>query len=85
MTAPMAERQAARRAELAAALRPQPRHSAWTAEQQHQHRTDLEHALDGTEWHQPIPNPHHARHYADLAAAIRQPAKRRPETTRKAR
>lgn len=42
------------------------------------HRTDLEHALDGTEWHQPIPSPLAARHRADLAAAIRQPATRQP-------
>ncbi|MFD8949418.1 hypothetical protein ACFV0B_11245 [Streptomyces xanthophaeus] len=57
MTASTAELQAARRAELAAALKPQPRHSTWTAEQQHRHRTALQEALDGTEWHQPIPNP----------------------------
>lgn len=50
-----AERQAARRAELAAALRPQPRPTAWTPEQQARHRTVLEQALDGTEWHEPIP------------------------------
>jgi hypothetical protein len=52
-----AEVQAARRAELAAALKPQPRRTAWTREQQARHRTVLEQALDGTEWHQPIPNP----------------------------
>lgn len=51
----VAEEQALRRAVLAAALKPQPRRSAWTPEQQHRHRTVLEHALDGTEWHQPIP------------------------------
>lgn len=49
--------QAARRAELAAALKPQPRRSAWSADEQARHRTTLVHALDGTEWHQPIPNP----------------------------
>ncbi|MFD5419444.1 hypothetical protein ACFWJT_15645 [Streptomyces sp. NPDC127069] len=51
----LAERQAQRRAELAAALKPQPRRAAWTPEQQARHRTVLEEALDGTEWHQPIP------------------------------
>jgi hypothetical protein len=58
VTAATAEQQA-RIATLAAAVRttrkPAPRPSAWTPEQQHRHRLDLQYALDGTEWHQPIP------------------------------
>jgi len=34
---------------------PRSRTRAWTSEQQAQHRADLIAALDGTEWHQPIP------------------------------
>lgn len=45
--------QARRRAELADGRRPAP--SAWSRDEQHQHRTVLVQALDGTEWHQPIP------------------------------
>lgn len=55
MTASTAELQARRRADLAAALKPQPRPSAWSPDEQARHRTALIHALDGTEWHQPIP------------------------------
>ncbi|MEW1803250.1 hypothetical protein ACIGO7_35540 [Streptomyces virginiae] len=59
MTASTAEQQA-RLATLAAAIRTTRRQpaappSAWTPEQQQRHRTTLTHALDGTEWHQPIP------------------------------
>jgi hypothetical protein len=57
VTTATAEQQA-RLATLAAAIRttrPRPRPSGWTPEQQQRHRTDLVHALDGTEWHQPIP------------------------------
>lgn len=57
MTASTAEQQA-RLAVLAAAIRTtrrRPKPSTWTPEQQHRHRTDLQYALDGTEWHQPIP------------------------------
>lgn len=58
MTAATAEQQA-RLATLAAAIRTTRRSttrpSAWTPEQQQRHRTDLQYALDGTEWHQPIP------------------------------
>lgn len=53
MTAWTPAQQAHRRAELAAARRPAP--STWSRDEQHQHRTVLEQALDGTEWHQPIP------------------------------
>lgn len=55
MTASTTELQARRRADLAAALKPQPRSSAWSPDEQARHRTTLIHALDGTEWHQPIP------------------------------
>jgi hypothetical protein len=59
VTASTAEQQA-RLAVLAAAIRttrrrPTPPPSAWTPDEQQRHRTDLVHALDGTEWHQPIP------------------------------
>ncbi|MFH9798054.1 hypothetical protein [Streptomyces virginiae] len=58
MTVSTAEQQA-RLATLAAAIRttrrPKPPPSTWTPEQQQRHRTTLVHALDGTEWHQPIP------------------------------
>lgn len=50
-----AELQARRRADLAAALKPPPRASAWSPDEQARHRTVLVHALDGTEWHHPIP------------------------------
>ncbi|MCY0959938.1 hypothetical protein [Streptomyces sp. H27-H5] len=51
------EQQADRLAVLAAAIHTTRRRSAWTREQQARHRARLTEALDGTEWHQPIPNP----------------------------
>lgn len=52
----MSPEQARCQAAVAAALA-NPRRPRWTRDEQAQHRADLTAALDGTEWHQPIPNP----------------------------
>lgn len=49
-----AERQAQVHADLAAALQ-NPRRPRWTTAEKARHRADLEAALNGTEWQQPIP------------------------------
>ena len=48
------ERQAQIRADLAAALQ-NPRRPRWTTAEKARHRDDLEAALNGTEWHSPVP------------------------------
>ena len=40
---------------MTAPTQPRPKPAAWTPEQQAAHRAALIAALNGTEWHQPIP------------------------------
>lgn len=54
MSLSTAERQAQLHADLVAALQ-NPRRPRWTTAEKARHRAELIAALNGTEWHQPIP------------------------------